>query len=184
MTLRTGHGNGAGSPRIEVQPPDEQAQPLVDLAAPLNFRSDGTIGDKATAKALGEKSGAVRRARTALTTAMGLGELANDAAFIPYRDAGDHFIEQHIAVLAKTAGGSVGPGPSSIIASAAVQLSASRYFSDKAMRTGDANLFTLASSLANASRQNLLAAYELAVREGKAVRVQDADAKLYEGASR
>ena len=99
---------------------------------------------------------------------MGLADLDPGAAFGPYQDAGDLFVREHLAALAKQAGGEVGPGPSSIVASAGVQLAASRFVSDLAARTGDPELFRRASQLANDSRQNLLASYELAVREGRA----------------
>jgi hypothetical protein len=101
-------------------------------------------------------------------SALGLTTLDDSAAFAPYRTGGDAFVAEHLSRLAEQAGGDVGPGPASIVASAAVQLSASRFFSDQGAATGDPALFSLASSLANASRQNLLAAYELAVREAGA----------------
>jgi hypothetical protein len=168
MTLRRGHGNGAGVPRIEVRPADEQAAPVAAQAVPLARRSNGTIADTTTARHLGAKGGRAKRERQMLTSALGLSDLAADAAFAPYRTAGDAFVREHAARLAEQAGGEVGPGPMSIVASAGVQIAASRFFSDKAAETADASMFTLASSLANASRQNLLAAYELAVREGQA----------------
>jgi hypothetical protein len=55
-----------------------------------------------------------------------------------------------------------------MVSSAALQLAASRWAFDRAAATDDAAMFKLGSALANDSRQNLLAAYELAVREGKA----------------
>lgn len=168
MTLRTGHGNGAGEPRVEVLPGPEQPAPIPGEPVPVRRRQNGTVADSEAAKRLGARGGRSKAARAALTSALGLSKLDDEAAFRPYRDAGDHFVEQHMAALAKVAGGEVGPGPASIVASAAVQLAASRFFSDKAAASGDASLFSLASSLSNASRQNLLAAYELAVREGQA----------------
>lgn len=168
MTLRTGHGNGAGVPRVETLPADELPDPLPGKAAPLARRRDGTIADSATARALGARGGQAKAQRAALTSALGLAKLEGDAAFAPYRAQGDHWVREHLASLAQQAGGEVGPGPASIVASAAVQLAASRFFSDRAAASADPALFQLASSLANASRQNLLAAYELAVREAAA----------------
>ena len=49
-----------------------------------------------------------------------------------------------------------------------LQLAASRYLFDQGARTGDPSLLKTASQLANDSRQNLLAAYELAQREAQA----------------
>lgn len=59
-------------------------------------------------------------------------------------------------------GGHCGPPPSSIVASASLQLAASRFAFEV---LGD---LALGSRLADASRQNLLAAYELTVREATA----------------
>lgn len=168
MTLRKGHGRGAGVPRVEVLPADELPAPVPGTPAPVRRRSNGTIADSATAKLLGARGGAAKTARARLVSALGLADLAEDAAFAPYRVAGDDFVRSHLAALAAVAGGEVGPGPSSIIASAGVQLAASRFVSDRAAKEGDPKLFVVASSLANDSRQNVLAAYELATREAKA----------------
>lgn len=165
--LRTGHGAGSGQPHIEIVG-DELSAPISDASAPLHRRPNGTIADSATARALGARGGAVKSTRARLVSALGLAELAADAEFGPYRDAGDEFVRVHLVSLASQAGGEVGPGPSSIVASAGLQLAASRFVSDRAAREGDPGLMKLASTLANDSRQNLLAGYELAVREGEA----------------
>jgi hypothetical protein len=57
-----------------------------------------------------------------------------------------------------------------MVASAALQLAWSRYLSDQAAATGDAELALSASRLADASRNNLLSAHELAAREAVARR--------------
>ncbi len=154
MALRTGHGNGAGVPRIEVLPPDELpepvAAPLAAHAGPGKRRQDGTV-DPAFAKLLGR-----------------LGGLAKAASFAPYNQLADDFTAQHMAALGAQAGGQVGPAPSSMVTSAALQLAASRWAFDRGAKRRDPMLLKLGSSLANDSRQNLLAAYELAVREAKA----------------
>jgi hypothetical protein len=103
-----------------------------------------------------------------LIDSLGLSQLAEDSTFKPYRDAADDFVRHHLQSLAAQAGGSVGPGPSTMVSSAALQLAASRWAFDRAAATDDAALFKLGSTLANDSRQNLLAGYELAVREAKA----------------
>ncbi len=168
MTLRKGHGNGAGVPRVEVMPPDELPDPLPGVPALHGRRADGTIADSETARAIGARGGYARQVRARLISALGLTELADDVAFKSYRSAGDAFVREHLAALATMCGGTVGPGPSSIVASAGLQLAASRFISDKAAAAGDPKLFHTASTLANDSRQNLLAAYELAIREAKA----------------
>jgi hypothetical protein len=55
-----------------------------------------------------------------------------------------------------------------MVASAALQLAWSRYLSDQAATTGDAELAVTASRLADASRNNLLAAHELCAKEAAA----------------
>lgn len=55
-----------------------------------------------------------------------------------------------------------------MVASAGLQLAASRWAFDRGAEQNDASLIKLGSSLANDSRQNLLAAYELATREAAA----------------
>jgi hypothetical protein len=167
MALRNGHGTGAGVPRIEVLPADEQPDPIpatvaVTVAA-VERRENGTLGAD-LAKLLGS-----------------LGGRAKAAAMVPYVEIATRFVEQHLPALAAQAGGEVGPGPSSVVTSAALQLGASRWAFDRAtkkrctikMRT---ELLKLSSQLANDSRQNLLAAYELAVREAKARSLAPLDA--------
>jgi hypothetical protein len=70
-------------------------------------------------------------------------------------------------LAATVGGGSIGPGPASIVSTAAIQLGASRYLSDLGARLGDAKLLLDGSRLADASRQNLLAAHELVAKEAK-----------------
>lgn len=168
MTLRTGHGNGKGVPRIEVLPLDEQPAIIADEAEPLNRRQDGTIADSATARALGAKGGLARVARARLASALGIGELADSCEFKPYRAMADEFVKYHLQNLALQCGGDIGAGPSSIVASAGLQLAASRFLGDKAAVSGDPKLFHQMSVLANDSRQNLLAAMELGIREAQA----------------
>jgi hypothetical protein len=67
-----------------------------------------------------------------------------------------------------------GPGPSSIVASAALMLAWSRYFSDKAATTEDADLVIRSARLADQSRQALLTAHELCAREAEARKQTDA----------
>lgn len=168
MTLRSGHGRGAGVPRVECLPADELPAPVAGDPVPVLRRENGTVADSASAKALGARGTPAKLWRARLVSALGLSDIAAESDFASYRTAGDAFVKEHLASLACQAGGEVGPGPSSIVASAGLQLAASRYLSDKAARDGDPSLFQAASRLANDSRQNLLAAYELAVREAQA----------------
>jgi hypothetical protein len=169
MTLRKGHGKGAGVPRIEVLPPDELPEPLPVSAVPLARHPDGKIADSATAKTLGARGGFAKSAKTRLLTGLGLAELTDEDAFKPYWLAVEDWVRSHLAALARTCGGMVGPGPASIVGTAGVQLAASRFFSDQGTKSGNPKLFETASKLGDSSRQNLLAAYELARREGEAL---------------
>jgi len=100
---------------------------------------------------------------------LGLAELPADADFAPYRRAASSFRRFHVSQLARTVGGGFcGPGPSSIVATAAWQLASSRYLFDRAAASGDTDLFASASRLGDASRQSLLAAHELCAREALA----------------
>ena len=158
-------------PRIEVLPPDELPHPLPVLVAPpsepLNFTPTGQIADSATAKLLGARGGHAKANKKRLLQGLGLADLNDQDAFLPYWRAVNDWVEAQLAVTAGMCGGSIGPGPASIIGTAGVQLAASRYFSDIGMKTGNPKMFAEASKLGDASRQNLLAAYELGRREGE-----------------
>lgn len=172
MALRTGHGKGAGVPRVEVVPPDELPACVPAPSQPLTGverRQDGTIATPEAARALGRRGGLVKAKRLRLARSLGLSaEVMESEAFAPYRRAASAFRRHHTRDLAAQAGGHVGAAACSMVASAALQLAASRFLFDQAAMIGDPALFKAASQLSNDSRQNLLAAYELAVREAKA----------------
>lgn len=169
MALRSGHGAGAGTPRIEVMPADElPAGVPADARAesPSDRRERGLF---APGNALARKGGQARKGKTRLADRLGLRTLPAGADFAPYKASAVSFRRAQCATLAATVGGGqCGPAPSSFVASAALQLAWSRYFSDRAAVTGDAELALTASRLADASRQNLLAAHELAAKEAQA----------------
>lgn len=179
---RTGHGNGKGRDHIEV-PRDAMPKPVAALPAvpdvPLVFRQNGQIGDSETAKELGRRGGLAKARSLRLVDSLGLAKLAEDSAFAPYRTAADAFVDAHLAELAKLAGGVVGSGPSTMVSSAALQLAGSRFAFDRFAETADPAWMKLGSSLANDSRQNLLAAYSHAVLEAEG-RVQGDDDGFYE----
>jgi len=172
MALRSGHGTGAGVPRIEVLPPDEQPSPVAAAVAapaePVRRRPDGKLADSASARVLGQRGGEAKARRVRLVDSLGLSTIVADTSFGPYRAAAEEFVGHHLGELARQAGGEVGPAPSTMVASAALQLAASRWAFDRAAEKSDPDLFKLGSQLANDSRQNLLASYEMAVREAKA----------------
>jgi hypothetical protein len=161
MTLRSGHGRGAGVPRIEVLPPDElprgvQAPALVERRTERD--ADGTFRPGArTAQSAG---GSSSREMTSLARRLALGDTFSDPRFEPYARAARAFRRAQVTAMARSVGGGhCGPAPASVIASAALQLAGSRFAFEV---LGD---MVLGSRLANDSRQNLLAAHELAARE-------------------
>jgi len=179
MALRTGHGQGAGVPRIEVLPADElpagvQATPLESAGA--ERRPDGTFAPGGrTTQAAGGKATA---GKSRLTARLGLSSLPAGNAFAPYRRAASTFRRVQCGELARTVGGGVcGPGPSSVVASSALALAWSRFLSDQAAATGDPELAMRSARLGETSRQHLLAAHELCAREATA-RPRDAGAAV------
>ncbi len=169
MTLRTGHGSGAGSPRIEVLPPDELPAGTPAPARETSPRDRGERGKFAPGNALAREGGKATAGKTRLATRLGLRGLAAGSDFAPYKASAASFRRAQCSALAASVGGGLcGPGPSSMVASAALQLAWSRYLSDSAASSGDADMAVQASRLADASRQNLLAAHELCAREATA----------------
>jgi hypothetical protein len=130
-------------------------------------RHDGTVAGSAAAAALGRRGGLQTAKNVRLVDSLGLSKLVESTSFGPYRTAAEAFVRHHLDHLATMAGGSVGPAPSTMVASAALQLAASRWAFDRGAEANDASLIKLGSTLANDSRQNLLASYQLAVLEAK-----------------
>jgi hypothetical protein len=177
MTLRNGHGRGKGQPRIEVLPADElprgvpAAPPAPTKVVPItNRRSFGAVpAGTPEARALARKGALARWAKAKqLRTLEGLGLKGKPPkALEPYLADAEQFAKYETARLAKTVGGGVCDGaPASMVQSAALQLAGSR----AAFASGD---MALGSRLADASRQNLLAAHELAAREAVARAASD-----------
>lgn len=173
MTLRTGHGNGAGTPRVEVLPADELPAG-VQGAALGEHRSerDGSGRFRPGARTAQAAGGSSSRDMTRLARRLALGNTLADPRFEPFLRAARAFRAHHVTELARTVGGGhCGAAPASMIASAALQLAGSRFAFEV---LGD---MVLGSRLANDSRQNLLAAHELAAREA-AARPRDPMAEL------
>jgi hypothetical protein len=171
MSLRRGHGSGAGVPRIEVMPADEALAGIyspVPIEQPTERRADGTFAPGSTTA---QRSGGQARAGNCrLSRRLALGDSFADPRFEPYARAARAFRSQHVSCLAReVGGGQCGPAPASIIATAALQLAASRYAFEV---LGD---MALGSKLGNDSRQNLLAAHELAAKEAQARPRKSAD---------
>jgi hypothetical protein len=160
---------GAGAPRIEVLPPDE-----LPIGEPGDAREElptdrGANGAFAPGNTIARKGGLAKRGKTKLAERMGLADLSEDNDFARYRRAATSFRKAQCTELARSVGGGVcGVAPSSLVASAALQLAWSRYLADRAATTGDPDLAIKASRLAEASRQSLLAAHELCAKEATA----------------
>jgi hypothetical protein len=162
MALRSGHGNGAGSPRIEVMPADELPTTNgVDTATHLANRAR-----RGRPFQPGNRAAAGRRPKLAL---LGVEADATDPRYaLALRRAG-RYRRRRCSELAAVHG-YVSAGVSSLIASASLALCASRYLYELASEDGDAETLKRASALANDARQNELAAWELASREATARR--------------
>jgi hypothetical protein len=163
MAVRTGHGAGAGVPRVEVLPPDELPVGVPADARPGSPFDRGEAGRFARGNGLARSGGLAKRGTSRLTARLGLPTLPDGDAFAAYRRAAATFRRVQCADLSRTVGGGMwGPGPSSVVASAALTLAWNRYFSDQAAATGDPDLAMRSARLGETSRQHLLAAHELA----------------------
>ena len=170
MTLRRAHGRGVPAlVRVETLPADELPDGVPGQARTASPSDRAHGGRFARGNKLAREGGKALAGKSRLAARLGLTTLPEDAAFSPYRRAASAFRRAQCAHLASTVGGGVcGPGPSSIIASAALALAWSRYLSDLAAATGDAELAIRAVRLGDHSRQALLTAHELAAREASA----------------
>lgn len=172
MALRKGHGNGAGSPRIEVLPVDELPagvpgpEPTVAPKVPRGPDGRFTAGDGA--KRLGARGGRAKRAAAKLAASLGMSGIACDESFAPYRKLADAYHKSEVRRVAREIGGGhCSPAVANILATSALQRACSAWMFDRAAASGDATLMTSASRLGNDSRQNALAAHELAAREAE-----------------
>lgn len=166
MTLRRAHGAGASALiRAETMPADE-----LPVGVPADAGEASREGGRFVAgnrrSVLGGQS---RRGKSRLAARLGLSTLPDDSAVRPYMASAATFRRVQCAELARTVGGGVcGPAPSSMVASAALALAWSRYFSDVAATSGDPDLATRAIRMSDSSRQMLLTAHELCAREAEA----------------
>ncbi|NUP10883.1 MAG: hypothetical protein HOW73_32970 [Polyangiaceae bacterium] len=167
MALRSGHGNGRGEPRIEVLPADELPAGVPGPSRPVAVRdSSGRFVASDGTRALARAAGRARAEALQLGRLLGLSQVPEDHPYAPYARLAREWRDDHMEQLAATVGGGVvGAGVAAIVSSAALQLAASRWLSDRGAESGDAKMLLEASRLADASRQNLLAAHELCARE-------------------
>ncbi|MBN1605509.1 MAG: hypothetical protein JW940_02695 [Polyangiaceae bacterium] len=169
MTLRSGHGNGAGVPRIEVLPPDELPAGVPGPARPEAVRdSAGRFVPGAGTKAIARTGGLARASSLQLAQLLGLWTPPEDHPYAPYARMAREWRDGYMAQLAASVGGGqIGAGVAALISSAAIQLGASRWLHDTGARDGDAKALGEASKLADASRQNVLASFELAAKDAR-----------------
>lgn len=170
MAWREGHGKGAGTPHIETMPAAKLPAGVPGPTRPLVARDEsGRFLPGSGASRLGRLGGQASSEARQLAQLLGLKDVADDHPYAPYARLAREWRDDHVRELAATvAGGQVGPGPASVVSSAALQLAASRYLHDLGAQSGDAKMLLDASRLADASRQNLLAAHELAAKEALA----------------
>jgi hypothetical protein len=166
MTVQRSHGR----PYPLVAPLDELPVGRPAPARPAAHRDgSGRFQAGPGTSALARKAGKAAHESRQLAQLLGLQTLDETHPYAPYARLAREWRDGHMATLAATVGGGeVGPGPASIVSSAALQLAASRWLADRGAETGDAKALLDASRLADASRQNLLAAHELAAREAEA----------------
>lgn len=176
MTLRNGHGTGAGVPRVEVLPADELPAGVPAPAGPAEIRRTpkGHPADAQSQRALASLGGQARAEQQRLARLLGRVELPEEHPLVPYRRDAADWRDAHLARLAATVGGGeCGPAVQAVVSTAALQHAASRWLFDRSVLEQSAEIALAASRLANDSRQNLLAAHELCAREAtaKATRV-------------
>ncbi len=185
MTLRKAHGRAAELGRllvVETSPVDELPEGVRGPDGPpepAKRRQDGTLTVEG-ARALGKLGGKAKaqRCRFAAKLADHLGLAEGGDEMRPYVDAAAEWATAQLRWLAESVGGGeVGPGPASIVHSAALALAASRYAYQRGSETGDAGMLAQGARLADQSRASLLTAHELCAREAKA-RKRDAPLDL------
>ena len=161
MALRTGHGNGAGVPRLEVLPPDEVPSATGSIAGQAERTPDGRF-------ARGNAVGRARRTKPGPNGLVGVDRCSPD--FRPFARWGARYGAHRRRELAAAHGGSISAGVGAIVESAALAMAASRYLDHQARQGGEgaAELFKQAAALGQTARQHELAAWELAAREAQA----------------
>lgn len=173
MALRRGHGTaakrGRPGPRVEVVPPDELPAGVAGERSRGNRDAQGRLVAGAATTELAREAALRRAELRRLEQLLGRVELPPSHPVEPYLRDAAAWRNAQLEVLARTVGGgSVGPGPAALLSTSALELAASRWMFDEALQNKDHKLATNAARLADASRQNLLAAHELCAREAAA----------------
>jgi hypothetical protein len=171
--LRSAHGaarDGGRTVVVESPPPDELGAGVVAPPRPPVLRdAQGRLLPCPGLSELGRAGARALHESRQLSRLLGLWQPPESDAYHPYHRMAREWRDEHTATLAATVGGgTVGPGPASIVASAALQLAASRYLFDLGAQKGDARILASAARLADQSRQSLLSAHALCALEAKA----------------
>jgi hypothetical protein len=170
MALRRAHGTGSKAlVRVETLSADELPAGMPAHAGAVSRAASAESGPFAEGNQRSVMGGYAKRGRVRFATRLGLSTLPEGNAFAPYRRSAASFRIAQCGELARNVGGGVcGPGPSSIVASAAIAIAWSRFLSDQAAATGNVALAVMALRAADMSRQMLLTAHELCAREAAA----------------
>jgi hypothetical protein len=170
MTLRNCSKPGAMPVHPEVLRADELPAGVPGPTRPAAHRDGGgRFRPGPGTAALASTAGKAAHESRQLAALLGLWDAPEGHPYAPYARLAREWRDAHMATLSATvAGGSVGPGPASVVSTAALQMAASRWLYDLGVSAGDPKALLDASKLADSSRQNLLAAHELAAREAQA----------------
>ena len=173
MSLRRAHGDAATGGAllvVETAVPDELPVGVPGPAGPVaNRNGAGAFRPGAGTRAIAAKGGKAKAEADRFRRLLGLVELSDDHEYAPYlRLAHEHRDAHSIAVASNVGGGQLSPGVLGIIATASLDLAASRYMYDRGARACDPRLLGQAAQIADRSRTALLTAHELAAREATA----------------
>lgn len=166
MGLRSSHGLGRdsnGPLRVEVLPADELPKPNAeDMDARLEERKRvGRPFKKGNKAAVGRRPKLAR-------LGVDRDKLSHkDPRYVKALYMAESYRKRRVSEM-RIAHGFVSVGAMSIMATAALQLAMSRFMMDVATDTMDMDLIKKSSAMANDSRQNELAAWELCSREASA----------------
>jgi hypothetical protein len=160
MALRSGHGKGAGTPHVEVLPPDELPSAQAVGPDPIAAGRDaaGKVRSSAAAKAL---AALPRRSRFLPR------KLACDPRFEAHNARRLEWQRKRMAEL-QAAHGHVSYGVGAMVNAAGWLYAGGEFASELAAETGDLESFKSAATLTSTARQHELASWELAAREAQA----------------
>ena len=187
MTVQRSRGKARPAPARADELPRGVAAAAPDQAGPVARDRSGRITSSEAARELGRRGGRAKAEKDVTKWARTLGvgavleKLGADANVKPYVDESDRWYRERAAEVASVVGGGVASaGVCSVLRTAAMQRAFSAFFFELGMTGAFAwnrseggkptidprtDLVLVASRLGDASRQNLLAAHELAAKE-------------------